>query len=45
MGYPNEDHHQVSYKKNDYENKKKFNLRQILQSGDRCHTCGDSKNI
>ena len=31
MGYSNEDHHQAPYKKNEYENKKKFNLRQILQ--------------
>ena len=34
-----------------YENKqqqvqnKKFNPRQILQSDDRCHKCGDSKHI
>ena len=25
MGSSNEDHHQTSYKKNEYENKKKFN--------------------
>ena len=45
MGYSNEDQHQAHYKKNDYENKQKFNPRQILQSEDRCHKCGDSKHI
>ena len=45
MGYSYEDHHQVPYKKNDYENKKKFNPRQILESGHRCHKCGCSKHI
>ena len=45
MGYSNEDHHQASYKKNEYESKKKFNPRQILQSEDRCHKCRDSKHI
>ena len=44
MGYSNEDHHQASYKKNEYENKKEVNPRQILQSEDRCHKCGDSKH-
>ena len=41
MGYSNEDQHQAHYKKIDYENKKKFNPREILQSQDRCHKCGD----
>ena len=45
MGYSNEEHHQVHSKKNEYENKKKFNPRQILQSENRCHKCGDSKHI
>ena len=45
MGHSNEDHHQAHYKKNEHENKKKFNPRQILQSEDRCHKCGDSKHI
>ena len=46
MGYSNEDNHQqTSYKKNEFENKKKFNSKQILQSEDRCHKCGDSKHI
>ena len=45
MGYSNDEHHQEHYKKNDYENKKKFNPRQILQSEDRCHKCGDTKHI
>ena len=45
MGYSNEDHHQAHYKKNEYENKKKFNPRQNLQSEDRCHECGDSTHI
>ena len=45
MGYSNEaNHQQASYKKNEFENMKKFNLRQILQSEDRCHRCGDSKH-
>ena len=39
MGYSNDEHHQAHYKKNDYENKKKFNPRQILQNEDRCHKC------
>ena len=29
----------------EFENKKVFNARQILQSEDRCHKCGDSKHI
>ena len=33
---------QAPYNKNEFENKK-FNPRQILQSGDRCHKCGDSQ--
>ena len=46
MGYSNEDsHQQAPYKKNEFENKKKFSPRQILQSEDRCHKCGDSKHI
>ena len=45
MGYLNKDHHQAPYKKNEHENKKRFNPRQILQSEDRCHKCGDSKHI
>ena len=45
MGYSNDEHYQAYYKKNDYENKKKFNPRQSLQSEDRCHKCGDSKHI
>ena len=45
MGYSKEEQHQAPYKKNEYENKKKFNPRQILQSEDRCHKCGDSKHI
>ena len=46
MGYPYEGHHeQASYKKIEFENKKKFNPRQILQSEDRCHKYGDSKHI
>ena len=45
IGYSNEDHHQTSYKKIEYENKKKFSPRQILQSQGRCHKCGDSKHI
>ena len=45
MGYSNDEHHQLYYKKNDYGNKKKFNPRQILQSEDRCHKCGDSKHV
>ena len=46
MGYSNEDnHHRAFYKKNECEHKKKFNPRQILQSEDRCHKCGDSKHI
>ena len=45
IGYSNEDHHQASYKKNGYENRKKSNPRQILQSEDRCHKCEDSKHI
>ena len=46
IGYSNEDNHQQSpYKKNEFENKKKFNPRQILQSKDRCYKCGDSKHI
>ena len=45
MGYSNEDHHPAPYKKTEYENKKKFNPRQILQSEDRCHKCGESKHI
>ena len=32
-------------RKNEYENKKTFNPRQIPQSEGRCHKCGDSKNI
>ena len=39
-----ENHHQAPYKQNEF-NKKKFNTRQILQSEDRCHKCGDSKHI
>ena len=34
MGYSNEKQHQAPYKKMIYENKKKFNPRQILQSED-----------
>ena len=45
MGHSNEDHHQAPYKKNEYENKRKFNPRQILQSEDRCHIWWDSKHI
>ena len=30
MGYSNEEQHQAHYKKNEYENKKKFSPRQIL---------------
>ena len=45
MVYSNDEHHQAHYKKNDYENKKKFNPRQILESEDRCHKCGHSKHI
>ena len=45
MRYLNEEQHQAPYKKNKYENKKKFNPRQIHQSEDRCHKCGDSKHI
>ena len=41
MGYSTEDQHQALYKKNEYENKKKFNPRQILQSEEGCHKCGD----
>ena len=44
MGYSNDEHHQAHYKQNEF-NKKKFNPRQILQSKDRCHKCGDSKHI
>ena len=33
------------YKKKEFENKKAFIPRQILQSEDRCHKCGDSKHI
>ena len=35
----------VPYKKNEYENKKKFNPRHILQSEDRCQKYGNSKHI
>ena len=45
IGYLSEDHHEAPFKKNEYENKKKFNPRQILQSEDRCHKCGDSKQF
>ena len=45
MGYSNEEQHQTPYKKIDYESKKKFNPRQVLQSKGRCHKCGDSKHI
>ena len=46
MGYSNKDNHQQSpCKKNEFENKKKFNHRQILQSEDSCHKCGDSKHM
>ena len=36
MGYTHDDQHQAHNKKNEYENKKKFNPRQILQNEDRC---------
>ena len=39
MGYSNEANHQQA------QYKKKFNPRQILQSADRCHICGDSKHV
>ena len=39
-----ENHHQAPYKQNEF-NKKKFNPRQILQSEDRCHKCGDSEHM
>ena len=39
-----ENHHQTPYKQNKF-NKKTFNPRQILQSEDWCHKCGDSKHI
>ena len=45
MGYSNKDNNQAPYKKNYYENKKKFNPRHILESEDRCYKCGDSKHI
>ena len=46
MGYLNEaNHQQAPNKRKEFENKKAFNLRQILQSEDRCHKCGDSKHI
>ena len=45
MGHSNEEQHQEPYNKNEYENKKKFNPKQILQSEDRCHKYGDSKHI
>ena len=46
MEYSNEaNHQQAPYKKNEFENKKAFNSRQILHSEDRCHKCGDSKHI
>ena len=46
MGSSNEDHYQQApYKKNEFENKKKFNPIQTLESEDRCHKCGDSKHI
>ena len=46
MGYSNKDHHQQApYKKNEFENKKKFNPRQILQNEDICYKLGDSKHI
>ena len=46
MGYSNEaNHQQAPYKKKEFENKKAFNPRQIFQSEDRCHKCGDSKHV
>ena len=45
MGYSNEvNQQQASYKKKEFENKK-LNPKQILNSDDRCHKCGDSKHI
>ena len=46
MRYSNEaNQQQAPYKKKEFENKKALNPRQILQSEDRCHKCGDSKHI
>ena len=46
MGYSNEvNQQQAPYKKEEFEKKKGFNPKQILQSEDRCHKCGDSKHI
>ena len=46
MGYSNEaNHQQAPYKKKEFEKKKAFNPRQILQIEDRCHKCGNSKHV
>ena len=42
--FKEENHHQAPYKQKELD-KKKFNPKQILQSSDRCHKCGDSKHI
>ena len=45
MGYSNKvNQQQAPYNKKEFENKKAFNPRQILNSDDRCHKCGDSKH-
>ena len=46
MGYSNEvNKQQTPHKKKEFEKKKAFNPRQILNSDDRWHKCGDSKHI
>ena len=42
--YNEENHHQAPYKQNEFD-KKKFNPKQILQSSDSCHKCGNTKHI
>ena len=39
-----EHHHQTPQKQKEFD-RKKFNPKQIVQSSDRCHKCGDSNHI